>query len=56
MYENPKHHKEPISQAIDNHQTEYRCHACGRLLGRGRIQAGALIIKCGKCGTMISLT
>jgi len=55
VYENPKNNKQAISKETSNHQTEYRCMACGRLLGRGRIQAGALIVRCGKCRTMVSI-
>lgn len=53
MYEErPK--KDPILVKID-HQTEYRCPACSKLLGRGHIISGYLETKCLRCGHVISM-
>ena len=34
---------------------DIRCFNCNRLLAQGHITEGSIIIKCGKCGRMITI-
>ncbi len=36
-------------------KVKFRCFKCNRLLFTGRIEAGVVQIKCGKCGEVITV-
>jgi|GEM_PF-4248912 len=44
-----------LTNAENSSILEIRCFNCNRLLCTGHIQEGLIIIKCGKCGKLITI-